>query len=155
MASSHLRCVCVLPCGKGESFDNPTFHGIHRGWGLCGVYGGAGEVCLPNPRRPDGRAGAPLLCAGIIGFRFTAPFRHRAGGKLGLYGFGAAARLAIQVARHWNVAVYAMTRDARHRGWRSRWARCGGGTVDDRRTNSTPPLSLLLPGKSCPRPLRP
>ena len=38
----------------------------------------------------------------------------QAGGKLGFYGFGAAAHVAIQVARHWNVDVYAMTRDARH-----------------------------------------
>jgi len=36
------------------------------------------------------------------------------GGRLGFYGFGAAAHVAIQVARHWNIAVYALTRDARH-----------------------------------------
>jgi propanol-preferring alcohol dehydrogenase len=60
---------------------------------------------------------APLLCAGIIGFRslrlagFTGP---SPGQRLGLYGFGNAAHLATQVARHWGIEVYAFTRDERH-----------------------------------------
>jgi alcohol dehydrogenase, propanol-preferring len=57
---------------------------------------------------------APLLSAGIIGFRSLRLSGIKAGGRLGFYGFGAAAHLAIQVARHWNVEVYASTRDARH-----------------------------------------
>jgi propanol-preferring alcohol dehydrogenase len=60
---------------------------------------------------------APLLCAGIIGFRalrLSGINRDGSGGRLGLYGFGAAAHVAIQVARHWGVEVYAFTRDARH-----------------------------------------
>lgn len=58
---------------------------------------------------------APLLCAGIIGFRCLRVSGVSAGATLGLYGFGAAAHVAIQVARHWGVAVYAMTRHERHR----------------------------------------
>jgi propanol-preferring alcohol dehydrogenase len=58
---------------------------------------------------------APLLCAGIIGFRTLRLSGIEPGGKLGMYGFGAAAHVAIQVARHWNIEVYAVTRDARHR----------------------------------------
>ena len=38
----------------------------------------------------------------------------RPGGRLAIYGFGAAAHVAIQVARYWNIAVYAMSRDPRH-----------------------------------------
>lgn len=57
---------------------------------------------------------APLLCAGIIGFRSLRLSGIKHGGRLGFYGFGAAAHVAIQVARHWNVEVYASTRDARH-----------------------------------------
>jgi len=67
---------------------------------------------------PDGfgdMAAAPLLCAGIIGFRALRVSGIAAGGVLGLYGFGAAAHVAIQVARHWGARVYAMTRDERHR----------------------------------------
>jgi len=62
---------------------------------------------------PDEQA-APLLCAGIIGFRSLRLSGIKAGGRLGFYGFGAAAHVAIQVARHWGVEVYASTRDARH-----------------------------------------
>jgi propanol-preferring alcohol dehydrogenase len=57
---------------------------------------------------------APLLCAGIIGFRCLRVSQIAPGGTLGLYGFGAAAHVAIQVARHWNVKVLAFTRDERH-----------------------------------------
>ena len=55
------------------------------------------------------------MCAGIIGFRSLRLSGIQPGGKLGFYGFGAAAHVAIQVARHWGVDVYAATRDVRHR----------------------------------------
>lgn len=58
---------------------------------------------------------APLLCAGIIGFRTMRLSGIQPGGRLGMYGFGAAAHVAIQVARHWGIEVYAITRDERHR----------------------------------------
>jgi propanol-preferring alcohol dehydrogenase len=68
-------------------------------------------------RIPEGFAdlkAAPLLCAGIIGFRCLRLSGIRSGGNLGLYGFGAAAHVAIQVARFWGVKVWAFTRDERH-----------------------------------------
>jgi alcohol dehydrogenase, propanol-preferring len=68
-------------------------------------------------RLPNGFAdvhAAPLLCAGIIGFRCLRVSGIERGGTLGMYGFGAAAHVAIQVARHWGVRVLAFTRDARH-----------------------------------------
>ncbi len=58
---------------------------------------------------------APLLCAGIIGFRTLRVSGIQPGGRLGMYGFGAAAHVAIQVARHWQIDVYAVTRDPLHR----------------------------------------
>jgi propanol-preferring alcohol dehydrogenase len=57
---------------------------------------------------------APLLCAGIIGFRTLRLSGVQPGGTLAMYGFGAAAHVAIQVARHWNIRVYAFSRDSRH-----------------------------------------
>ena len=62
---------------------------------------------------PDLHA-APLLCAGIIGFRCLRVSGIERGGVLGLYGFGAAAHVAIQVANDWGVRVLAFTRDVRH-----------------------------------------
>ncbi len=63
---------------------------------------------------PDLHA-APLLCAGIIGFRCLRVSEIASGQTLGLYGFGAAAHVAIQVAKYWGVRVLAFTRDERHR----------------------------------------
>lgn len=75
---------------------------------------------------------APLLCAGIIGFRCLRVSGIAPGGVLGLYGFGAAASVAIQVAKFWNVKVLAFTRDVRHQNLAlelgAAWA--GSGTAD-------------------------
>ncbi len=62
---------------------------------------------------PDLHA-APLLCAGIIGFRCLRLSGVSKGARLGLSGFGAAAHVAIQVARHWGIDVYAFSREPRH-----------------------------------------
>jgi propanol-preferring alcohol dehydrogenase len=58
---------------------------------------------------------APLLCAGIIGYRSLRLSQIAPGGRLGLFGFGASAHLAIQVALHWKCEVFAFTREAHHR----------------------------------------
>jgi propanol-preferring alcohol dehydrogenase len=58
---------------------------------------------------------APLLCAGIIGYRSLRLSGIQPGGRLGLIGFGASAHLAIQVALHWGCEVYAFTREEHHR----------------------------------------
>lgn len=58
---------------------------------------------------------APLLCAGIIGYRALQRADIRPGCRLGLYGFGASAHIAIQIARHLGCRVFVMTREDRHR----------------------------------------
>ena len=113
----HSTCGVCEYCrqGKENLCDRPEFTGYT-------VNGGYAEYILGNeqfvysipPRFADAQA-APLLCAGIIGFRALRISAIEPGGKLGLYGFGAAAHIAIQVARHWRVAVYVCTRDERHR----------------------------------------
>jgi propanol-preferring alcohol dehydrogenase len=57
---------------------------------------------------------APLLCGGIIGFRSLRLCGAERGGRLGLYGFGNSAHLAIQVARHWGCEVFVFTRNEEH-----------------------------------------
>jgi propanol-preferring alcohol dehydrogenase len=67
---------------------------------------------------PEGFAdldAAPLLCGGVIGYRSLAVSGIRPGGRLGLYGFGASATLAIQVARHWGCRVFVCTRSGAER----------------------------------------
>jgi alcohol dehydrogenase, propanol-preferring len=100
--------------GAENLCDSPEF----TGYSVNGGY--AEHIVAPESfiyAIPDGfpdEQAAPLLCAGIIGFRSLRLSAIKPGGKLGFYGFGAAAHVAIQVARHWNVEVYASTRDARH-----------------------------------------
>jgi len=67
---------------------------------------------------PDGfgdREAAPLLCAGIIGYRALRQSGIEPGGVLGLYGFGASAHVAIQVAVHWGCEVLVFSRTEAHR----------------------------------------
>ena len=58
---------------------------------------------------------APLLCGGVIGYRALKRTGIQPGQRLGLYGFGASASLAIQVARFWGCEVYVATRAERDR----------------------------------------
>src|SRR5262249_43949754 len=74
---------------------------------------------------------APLLCAGVIGYRALRLSAVPPGGRLGLFGFGASAHLALQVARGWNCRVYAFTREAIHRDLAFRMgAEWAGDTAD-------------------------
>lgn len=70
-------------------------------------------LALP-PSFPDLDA-APLLCGGVIGYRSLKVSGIRPGQRLGLYGFGASATLAIQVARHWGCRIFVCTRSAAER----------------------------------------
>jgi propanol-preferring alcohol dehydrogenase len=111
----HTDGTCPYCRSGAENLcDNPTFTGytVDGGYGEAIVAPEDFVYALPEGF-PDEQA-APLLCAGIIGFRCLRLSGIERGGRLGFYGFGAAAHVAIQVARHWNVEVYAATRDARH-----------------------------------------
>jgi propanol-preferring alcohol dehydrogenase len=80
---------------------------------------------------PDMEA-APLLCAGIIGYRALRLSDIRKGGRLGLYGFGASAHIVIQVAQHWGCQVYVFTRSEEHRKLAEKLgAVWSGGAEDD------------------------
>jgi propanol-preferring alcohol dehydrogenase len=112
--------------------DNPVFTGYTVDGGYAEYIVAPEDFIYAIPAGfPDEQA-APLLCAGIIGFRSLRLSGIEAGGRLGFYGFGAAAHVAIQVARHWGVEVFASTRDVRHQKLAlelgAAWA---GGTFDE------------------------
>jgi propanol-preferring alcohol dehydrogenase len=128
----HADGTCVYCKGGAENLcDHPTFTGYSVDGGYAEYVIAAEDFVYPIPEGFGDQQAAPLLCAGIIGFRALRLSGIAAGGRLGFYGFGAAAHVAIQVARHWNVDVYAATRDARHqRLARELGAVWTGGTLD-------------------------
>jgi alcohol dehydrogenase, propanol-preferring len=80
---------------------------------------------------------APLLCAGIIGYRALKLSGIQPGQRLGLYGFGASAHIAIQIARHWGCEVYVSSLKTAHQDLaRQLGARWVGGATE------TPPVTL-------------
>jgi len=120
-------------CRAGEEnlCDNPSFTGYTVDGGYAEYIVAPEDFVYAIPEGFADEQAAPLLCAGIIGFRCLRLSGIKPGGRLGLYGFGAAAHVAIQVARHWKVEVFAATRDERHQRLALElgavWA---GGTLD-------------------------
>lgn len=91
------------------------FTGFHVDGGYAEYMLARSEYALPLPESIPGVQAAPLLCAGIIGYRSLRQADLQPGERLGLVGFGASAHLAIQVARHWDCLVYVFTRSEEHR----------------------------------------
>jgi alcohol dehydrogenase, propanol-preferring len=104
-------------CRRGEEnlCDYPQFTGYTVNGGYAEYLVAPEDFVYLLPEKLAAEQTAPLLCAGIIGYRCLRLSDVQAGARLGLYGFGAAGHVAIQVARHWGVEVYASTRDQRHR----------------------------------------
>ena len=95
--------------------ENARFTGYH-------VNGGYAELCVvredfahPLPAAFSDENAAPLLCAGVIGYRSYRLSGAQPGQRLGLYGFGASAHLVLQLARHEKCEVYVFTRSHAHR----------------------------------------
>jgi len=98
--------------GRENLCDRPLFTGYTRDGGYATHAVADAHYCFPLPERMDDAAAAPLLCAGLIGWR-----SYRMAGEggvrpkaLGLYGFGAAAHILAQVAAWQGCRVYAFTR---------------------------------------------
>src|SRR5260370_37809621 len=95
--------------------DSPTFTGYTVDGGYAEYAVVRSDFTFPLPDQLDDLHAAPLLCAGIIGFRSLRVAGVKHGDRVGLFGFGASAHLAIAVLRSWNCEVYVSTRGATHR----------------------------------------
>ena len=107
--------VCEYCRAGAENLcDHPAFTGYSVDGGYAEYAVAPQDFIYPIPENfPDEQA-APLLCAGIIGFRCLRLSGIRKGQRLSFYGFGSAAHVAIQVAQHWGVEVYTSTRGEKH-----------------------------------------
>src|SRR5271166_84224 len=100
--------------GRENLCDHPTFTGYTVDGGYAEYAVAPEDFVYPLHESLSDQQVAPLLCAGIIGFRCLRLSGVNSGSRLAFYGFGAAASVAIQVARHWGAEVYACTRGKNH-----------------------------------------
>jgi alcohol dehydrogenase, propanol-preferring len=101
--------------GMENLCDEPTFTGYTVNGGYAEFATARADFVFPLPASLDALQAAPLLCAGIIGFRSLRVAGVEPGERVGLFGFGASAHLAIAVLRHWGCTVFVSTRGASHR----------------------------------------
>ncbi|WP_395741754.1 zinc-dependent alcohol dehydrogenase family protein [Prosthecobacter sp.] len=141
--------------GRENLCDTAMFTGYTLDGGYAEYTVADARFCFPLPAGMDDVAAAPLLCAGLIGHRCL--MKTGDARRLGLYGFGAAAHIVIQVARHQGREVYAFTRGgdlaaqqfARHLG--AAWA----GASDEAPPHKLDAAVIFAPaGELVPRALR-
>ena len=123
--------------GRENLCDHPTFTGYTVDGGYAEYAVAPEDFVYPLHESLSDQQVAPLLCAGIIGFRCLRLSGAKSGSRLAFYGFGAAASVAIQVARHWGVDVYACTRGWNHQQLASELGAVWVGDASD-----DPPVKL-------------
>ena len=120
-------------CKRGDEnlCDRPQFTGYTVDGGFAEYAVADERYCLALPDRFGDAEAAPLLCAGLIGYRALSMVRDAR--LLGLYGFGAAAHLITQVAVHRGVTVYAFTKedDEKGRSFARSLGACWAGSSND------------------------
>jgi propanol-preferring alcohol dehydrogenase len=126
-------------CRAGDEnlCENARFTGLHADGGYAEYMLAEAAFTLPIPEGITDLDAAPLLCAGIIGYRSLVKSDLQPGERLGLFGFGASAHLAIQVARYWDCEVYAFSRSEEHRRHARELGAVWAGGAED-----TPPKPL-------------
>lgn len=132
-------CGTCAYCRRGR--ENLCPNARFTGWDHDGGYAEFATVneqyAYPIPEGIDDEHAAPLLCAGIIGYRAIKRAEIQPGATVGLYGFGGSAHLAIQVLKHWNCRVFVMSRGGVHQGLATELGADWTGNAADR-----PPVPL-------------
>lgn len=98
--------------GRENLCPDASFTGWDRHGGFAETMLVDARFALPLPPGADPVATAPLLCGGVIGYRALRRSGIQPGGRLGLFGYGASAHLALQVAAHWDCETYVFTRSS-------------------------------------------
>jgi propanol-preferring alcohol dehydrogenase len=112
-----VSCEACDYCQRGleNLCPNATFTGLHADGGYAQAMVAYEDFAYPIPEGFSDIESAPLLCAGIIGYRALKVSEVEPGQRLGLYGFGSSAHVTIQVALHWGCEAYVYTRSEGHR----------------------------------------
>jgi propanol-preferring alcohol dehydrogenase len=123
--------------GKENLCNNARFTGYHVNGGYAENIVIPEKFAYPIPSIFSDQEAAPLLCAGIIGYRALRLSEVKPGQRLGLIGFGASAHVAIQVAIHRGCEVYVFSRSGEHRELARKLGASWTGT-----SNEDPPAKL-------------
>jgi propanol-preferring alcohol dehydrogenase len=123
--------------GMENLCDQPIFTGYTVDGGYAEFVLVREDFVYPLPEELDATHVAPLLCAGIIGFRSLRVAGVQSGDRVGLFGFGSSATLAIPILQHWGCEVYVVTRGEAHRATANRLGATWVG-----KENAKPPVEL-------------
>jgi propanol-preferring alcohol dehydrogenase len=108
----YSTCRTCFYCkhGKENLCDFAQFTGLHHDGGYAEYMVVSEDFVYPIPERFSDVAAAPLLCAGVIGYRALRLSEISSGGRLGIFGFGSSAHITLQVAKYRGCEIYVFTR---------------------------------------------
>lgn len=129
----HWTCGRCAYCRSGAEnlCDEALFTGLHVNGGYAETMLAWADHCLPLPPGFDDLHAAPLLCAGIIGYRALKLAGAAPGKTVGVFGFGSSALIALQILRHWGCRTRVFTRDAARRRLADESGADWSGPLDD------------------------
>jgi len=132
----YWTCGVCHYCLRGQG--NLCASALFTGWDVDGGYAqkivSRAAFTHRLPAGTSAQSAAPLLCAGVIGYRALKLAGAQRAARVGLYGFGASGHIAIQLARHWGAEVYVFTRTAGHQALAEELGAAWVGRAED-----TPP----------------
>jgi len=118
VGAAWLRSTCgecrFCRSGRENLCETARFNGYHADGGYAEFMSVDEKFAYAVPDGFQDDGAAPLMCAGIVGYRALVLSEVRRGGIIGLYGFGGSAHIAVQIAKHWGARTFVFTRSAKH-----------------------------------------
>ena len=135
----HDSCGECAYCQNGQEnlCEQAHFTGYTAQGGFAEYTTVPQSYAYPIPAAFSDEEAAPLLCAGVVGYRSLRLAELKQGERLGIYGFGASGHICIQVARYWGCEVYVFTRSKKHQDHARELGAAWVGQAQD-----TPPQKL-------------
>ena len=153
----HSACGTCSFCSEDHEnlCDKAHFTGFHEHGGYAEYTLIPEDFAYPIPQTFSDQEAAPLLCAGIIGYRALRLSEIKPGQTLGLFGFGASAHIAIQIARHLGCEVYVFSRGKEHLDLAEELGAAWTGQAQDRPPKKLNSAIIFAPaGQLVPEALR-
>lgn len=141
--------------GRENLCDNARFTGYHADGGYAEYMIVGQDFAYPIPPQFSDIQAAPLLCAGVIGYRALRLSGIKPGQRLGLYGFGASAHIALQIARHQGCEIFVFTRSKQHQELAAELGAAWTGKAEDKAPHPVDSSVIFAPaGQLVPLALR-